>query len=50
MKNSAKISVIVPSYNEQESLEELYRTTVSVLEKLNSQFEIIFVDEGSTDD
>lgn len=50
MRNSVKISIVIPSYNEQESLEELCRTTVSVLEKLNSQFEIIFVDDGSTDD
>ena len=49
MRNSVKISIVIPSYNEQESLEELCRTTVSVLEKLSSQFEIIFVDDGSTD-
>ena len=47
-----KISVIVPLYNERESVGELYRQLVSTLEfvkdKLN-QYELIFVDDGSSD-
>jgi undecaprenyl-phosphate 4-deoxy-4-formamido-L-arabinose transferase len=43
------ISVVVTLYNEAASLEELYRRTVASLEALGEPFEIIFVDDGSTD-
>jgi undecaprenyl-phosphate 4-deoxy-4-formamido-L-arabinose transferase len=43
------ISVVVTLYNESESLPELYRRTVASLEPLGEPFEIIFVDDGSTD-
>lgn len=43
------ISVVVPLLNERASLEALYVRLVSVLEELSSRFEIIFVDDGSTD-
>lgn len=43
------ISVVVPFYNEKESVAELHRRLVSVLERLGMPFEIIFVDDGSTD-
>jgi glycosyltransferase involved in cell wall biosynthesis len=42
------ISVIVPAYNEQDSIEELYREITDVL--TGSSFEIVFVDDGSTDE
>ena len=43
------ISVVVTLYNESASLDELYRRTVASLEGLDRPFEIIFVDDGSTD-
>ena len=43
------ISVVVTLYNESGSLGELYRRTVEALETLGEPFEIIFVDDGSTD-
>jgi undecaprenyl-phosphate 4-deoxy-4-formamido-L-arabinose transferase len=43
------ISVVVTLYDESESLPELYRRTVASLEPLGEPFEIIFVDDGSTD-
>jgi glycosyltransferase involved in cell wall biosynthesis len=42
-------SVVIAAYNEAESVEELYREVVSVLEALGEIFEILFVDDGSTD-
>ena len=42
-------SVVVPLYNEEESLEELHRRLALVLQPLPESFEIIFVDDGSTD-
>lgn len=43
-------SVIVPILNEAESLEELHRELVAALSALERPFEIIYVDDGSTDD
>lgn len=43
------ISVVSPVYNEEENVEELYNELVSALSKTGKIFEIIFVDDGSTD-
>jgi glycosyltransferase involved in cell wall biosynthesis len=43
------ISVVVPLFNEQRSLEELYRQIANALEPQEQSFEVIFVDDGSTD-
>jgi glycosyltransferase involved in cell wall biosynthesis len=42
-------SVVVPLYNEEESLKELHRRLTLVLPALADNFEIIFVDDGSAD-
>ncbi|MDP2910067.1 MAG: glycosyltransferase family 2 protein [bacterium] len=44
-----KISVVVPVYNEEESLEELHNRLISVLKGIKIPFEIIFIDDGSSD-
>jgi glycosyltransferase involved in cell wall biosynthesis len=44
------ISVIIPLYNEAESLPELYEWLVSVMNANNYTYELIFVDDGSRDD
>ena len=43
------ISVIIPFLNEEGSLTELYRRLTSVLSDLETQYELIFIDDGSTD-
>ena len=43
------ISIVIPVLNEEENVMELYNTTRAVLETLNKSYEIIFVDDGSTD-
>ncbi|HUG64147.1 MAG TPA: glycosyltransferase family 2 protein [Gaiellaceae bacterium] len=43
------ISVVVPLLNEEGSLEELYREIAAALEPRGEPFEVIFVDDGSTD-
>ena len=43
------VSVVVTLFNEAGSLNELYRRTVEALEPLGRPFELIFVDDGSTD-
>jgi undecaprenyl-phosphate 4-deoxy-4-formamido-L-arabinose transferase len=44
------VSLIVPIYNEQASVDELYRRTIETLDAHGAAFELIFVDDGSTDE
>ena len=43
------ISVVIPLYNEEESLPELAAWIQSVMEKNGYSYEVIFVNDGSTD-
>ncbi|WGQ11883.1 glycosyltransferase family 2 protein [Pedobacter gandavensis] len=43
------ISIVVPLYNEEESLPELTSWIAKVMEANNFSYEILFVDDGSTD-
>lgn len=45
----AEISVIMPIYNEEKNLSVLVPQVVNVLKPLDRKFEIILVDDGSTD-
>jgi glycosyltransferase involved in cell wall biosynthesis len=45
-----KVSVVVPLFNERESLEELHRDITAVCKDMAVEYEIIFVDDGSTDE
>jgi glycosyltransferase involved in cell wall biosynthesis len=44
------ISVVIPLLNEQESLTELYDWIAKVMQSNHFSYEIIFIDDGSTDD
>lgn len=44
------ISVVIPLLNEQESLTELHDWIVKVMQSNHFSYEIIFIDDGSTDD
>lgn len=43
------LSVVIPVLDEEENVVKLYDALVSVLPKLGKSYEIIFVDDGSTD-
>jgi glycosyltransferase involved in cell wall biosynthesis len=43
------VSVVVPLYNEVDNLEELHRQLVAALEPSGRSFELVLVDDGSTD-
>jgi glycosyltransferase involved in cell wall biosynthesis len=43
------ISIVVPVFNESESVEAFFEELLQVLNTLDSQHEVIFVDDGSTD-
>jgi len=49
MKNKYDISVVVPLYNEEESLPELCEWITKVMAENNFLFEVILVDDGSND-
>ncbi len=44
-----KISIIIPVFNEEDSLKELHREISAVAEVNQYQVECVFVDDGSTD-
>lgn len=43
------LSIVVPLYNEEESLKELSQQIRSALDQYTSNYEVIFIDDGSTD-
>jgi glycosyltransferase involved in cell wall biosynthesis len=43
------ISVVIPLYNEEESLPELTSWIAKVMQEHNFSYEVLFVDDGSTD-
>jgi undecaprenyl-phosphate 4-deoxy-4-formamido-L-arabinose transferase len=43
------VSVVVPVFNEASRLEELYRRTTQAMDEGGRAYELIFVDDGSTD-
>ena len=45
----SKYSIVVPAYNEEATLRLFYQAAVPVFETLNEEFEMIFVNDGSTD-
>jgi glycosyltransferase involved in cell wall biosynthesis len=49
MNESIDVSIVVPLYNEEESLSELYDWISRVMKAHGFTYEVIFVDDGSTD-
>ncbi len=42
-------SYIIPAFNEEENIKLVYERLLTLIKKLNSEYEIIFVDDGSRD-
>jgi len=43
------VSIIIPVYNEEKNISILYSGLNSVMKNINKNYEIIFIDDGSTD-
>ncbi|RJR14516.1 MAG: glycosyltransferase [Nitrospiraceae bacterium] len=43
------VSVVVPLHNEEENVEELYNALKSVMDEDGNDYELLFIDDGSTD-
>jgi len=48
-KKHPQISMVIPFFNEEENIQELYQILFKVLKKLNTTYELIFIDDGSLD-
>lgn len=48
-EESVDVSVVIPVYNEEDSIEDLYNEVKRVLTNLEISYEIVFVDDGSSD-
>ncbi|OGZ28056.1 MAG: hypothetical protein A2931_04285 [Candidatus Niyogibacteria bacterium RIFCSPLOWO2_01_FULL_45_48] len=46
---SKDLSIVVPVYNEENSVSILHKEILDILNPLNRSYEVIFVDDGSTD-
>lgn len=49
MRDNIEYSVVIPVYNEEENIKELYNRLTEVISPLSISYEIIFVDDGSKD-
>ncbi len=45
----AKYSIIVPAYNEEQTLQIFYETVTPIFDSLQEEYELIFVNDGSRD-
>jgi glycosyltransferase involved in cell wall biosynthesis len=43
------VSIVIPLYNEKENIEPLYKALKSVMDAEGKDYELLFVDDGSTD-
>jgi len=44
-----KLSIIIPTFNEEKNIAPLHNELLEILTTLNYKYEIIFIDDGSTD-
>ena len=48
-KNNIQYSLVIPVYNEEESVAKLHKEIVTVMKELGKSYEIIFVNDASND-
>ena len=44
-----ELSIVIPAYNEEKNIPVVYAYVSGILKKLNKDYELIFVNDGSTD-
>lgn len=49
MQGNPEISLVIPIYNEEETLPELFRRLTELIERLNTTVEVVLVNDGSRD-
>lgn len=48
-KSSVELSIVIPLYNEEKNIQQLFEHLESVLNRLNLSYEIVCIDDGSQD-
>ncbi len=48
-KKTPYLSIVIPVYNEEDSIDTLYKSLISVLEGTDKKYEVILIDDGSRD-
>jgi len=48
-KSAVDLSIVIPIYNERESIGKLYENLNEVLSKMNLKYEVLLIDDGSID-
>ena len=48
-RRTATVSVVLPVFNETAILQELNRRIVTVLERTTPRFEVVYINDGSSD-
>jgi len=43
------ISIILPCFNEEKNIDEIYSRLVTVMQAVGEKYELVFIDDGSTD-
>jgi len=49
IKSGIDLSIVIPIYNERESIEKLYKKLDEALSRINLKYEVMLIDDGSTD-
>ncbi len=49
-ENKKSVSIVIPAYNEAESLRTLHNEIIEAFLSLHNEYEIIFINDGSSDD
>jgi glycosyltransferase involved in cell wall biosynthesis len=49
MPNTLPVSIVIPVYNEEQNLPRLFDEIAAAMRPLDRQWEVVFVDDGSTD-
>ena len=50
MEDQVTVSIIIPAYNEHEAICKVLDDTIAVMETLDTSYELLVVDDGSSDD
>lgn len=49
VRDRPELSVVIPCYNEEDNAAAIAKAVVEQMEKVSDSFDIIFIDNGSTD-
>ncbi|MBU1855348.1 MAG: glycosyltransferase, partial [Nanoarchaeota archaeon] len=44
-----ELSIVIPIYNEEENVSLLHKKLTEVLKLMNKSYELLFIDDGSSD-